>query len=74
MPNTSWEVWLLNSEGDTVVRGVTEPNGRYHFNGLRPGSYTLIAKSPDRAGPEGREEMTLVIQEGDSLVHDFGLP
>jgi hypothetical protein len=73
-PKSFWKVWLLDAEKATVASGITDPNGRYRFDGLRPGSYTLLAEKLGRASPKWRVETSLVIEEGNSLLRDLAVP
>ncbi|MEM7456719.1 MAG: SdrD B-like domain-containing protein, partial [Planctomycetota bacterium] len=41
------ELVLLNDAGDEVARTFTDVDGRYMFDGLRPGNYTVREVQPD---------------------------
>ena len=40
------EIWLRDAAGQDVARTTTDALGQYHFEGLRPGSYTVAERTP----------------------------
>ncbi|MCU0239276.1 MAG: TonB-dependent receptor [Pyrinomonadaceae bacterium] len=62
-------VTALNIASSQRTNVSTDSNGKYEFNGLRPGTYRVVVSS----GGFGESAETVVLEDGGNITQDFSL-
>jgi protocatechuate 3,4-dioxygenase beta subunit len=68
------EDWTIFLSGEEALSGTTDSDGRYAFEGLRPGTYTVAQSLRDGWGQSVPADgvYTVVVQSGDEEEKQFG--